>query len=308
MKGMALARDYYNEYGAAMIRELFPAYEGRIACGLAGSGSECFGFDDEYSQDHDFGPGFCLWLTDEDEKKTGAALRAEYANLPKAYKGFASKEMVVSGERRVGPMRISDFYFKFTGVIGAPQTLDQWREIPETFLAAAVNGEVFRDDLGEFSKLRDILSAFYPEDIRLKKIVARAAIMAQAGQYNYPRCIQRGERVAAQNALSEFINAASSMVYLLNKKYMPFYKWAHRGMKDLPILNEVYTLLSILCSDETKEGEQIDIIEEICVSVKQELMRQKLSEADENFLLDHCEGMKRKIRDPQIRSLHIMAE
>ena len=46
MKGLDEARAFYEEYGRDMIHERFPEYEGRIAVGLAGHGSECFGFDD----------------------------------------------------------------------------------------------------------------------------------------------------------------------------------------------------------------------------------------------------------------------
>ena len=58
MKGLDEARRFYAERGQAMIRERFPDYEGRIAVGLAGRGSQCFGFDDALSRDHDFEQGF----------------------------------------------------------------------------------------------------------------------------------------------------------------------------------------------------------------------------------------------------------
>ena len=65
MNGLELSRAFYEQYGAPMLHEQFPDQEGSIAVGLIGSGSECLGFDDEVSRDHDFEPGFCLLLPDE---------------------------------------------------------------------------------------------------------------------------------------------------------------------------------------------------------------------------------------------------
>ena len=82
MKGLELAKAYYEEYGRPMIREKFPDYEGRIAVGLAGEGSECFGYDDEISRDHDFEAGFCLWITEQDGEAIGFPLFRAYGKLP----------------------------------------------------------------------------------------------------------------------------------------------------------------------------------------------------------------------------------
>ena len=39
--GLALCEAFYLEFGVPMIREKFPEYEGVIAAGLVGEGSEC---------------------------------------------------------------------------------------------------------------------------------------------------------------------------------------------------------------------------------------------------------------------------
>jgi hypothetical protein len=306
--GLELARSYYLDCGKKMLKDLFPSYMNRIACGLAGEGSECLGFDDEFSRDHDFGPGFCLWLTDEDDKEIGDALRRAYDELPGEFAGHKARKSESFGEQRLSAMRISSFYKKFTGLSGAPETLDQWRRIPEHFLSAAVSGAVFSDPLGRFTEIRNTLLAFYPEDIRLKKIAARAARMSQAGQYNYPRCEKRGEKPAAMWALTEFTGAACSMVYLLNKKYMPYYKWAHRGMRDLTSAGGVYRLISDLYAEGIQAAERQEIIEKICIVVLAELQNQRLTGGTGNFLLDHCKNIVGGIKDDTLRNMHIMAE
>ena len=52
MRGLEEAKLLYERYGAPMLHERFPDWEGHIAVGLVGHGSECFGFDDEVSRDY----------------------------------------------------------------------------------------------------------------------------------------------------------------------------------------------------------------------------------------------------------------
>lgn len=304
MKGLMLSRRYYEEYGIPMLRS-FPSYEKRIAVGLAGEGSECLGFDDEYSRDHDWGPGFCMWLTDGDYREIGDSLQNAYEKLPKAFHGEGPRNQSDGGAGRVGVLRISDFYRRYTGLDRAPASLKEWGAIPESYLATAVNGEVFRDDLSAFSDIRNQLLAYYPEDVRLKKIAARGAIMAQGGQYNFPRCLKRGENVAAAMAVSEFTEAACSMVYLLNKRYMPFYKWAHHGIKSLPLLSCVYLKLEALYASVQGEEKQI-WVEDISRDVINELKAQSLTDCSSDFLLDHCADILSRIKSGTIEVRDIM--
>ena len=74
-------RRFYDEHVAGLIHTRFGEYEERIAVGIAGEGSDCFGYDDHISRDHDFGTGVCLWVTDQDMEEFGYSLSIAYNEL-----------------------------------------------------------------------------------------------------------------------------------------------------------------------------------------------------------------------------------
>ncbi|MGB5159197.1 DUF4037 domain-containing protein [Desulfobacterium sp. N47] len=281
-----------------MIREKFPWYERRIAAGLVGDGSECYGFDDEISRDHDWGPGFCIWLGKKDYETIGQALQREYDRLPGLFEGYERSTVY---EHRVGVFEVGDFYAGFIGISQSPQTLEEWLYLPEDALSKCTNGSVFTDFPGVFSKIRNDLLGFYPEDVRLAKIASRCMTAAQSGQYNYMRSIHRNECFAAQYAETKFCYDVLSLVFLLNKRYAPYYKWRHRAVVGLPILGGfIHGRISALMDTRTSQ-EKTKIMEEISSAVIEEFRREGLSGLSSDFLLDHGPVIHDQITDDRLR-------
>ena len=279
ISGLELSKCYYETYGKAMLKEQFPEYADRVAAGLVGHGSECLGFDDMWSKDHDFGPGFCLWLTEEDYEKVGQKMQEAYEALPKAFMGYPARNTSKRGGGRVGVLSIPEFYEEFTGN-GAG------REMEDEKVAMAVNGEVFDDPLGEFSAIREQLQNGMPFAVWKRRLANAVALTAQAGQYNYGRCKKRNDIVAANLALDEFVREGMRTAYLLNRRYMPYYKWAWRGLENLERLSELKPLFEQVLSS---EGERESVVEEICARLLEELKRQNLTYGEETFLELHVE-------------------
>ena len=309
MQGLEVARRWYETAGAPMLEREFGDVVGRIAVGRAGHGSECFGFDDEVSRDHDFVTGFCLWIPDEDERDYGFRLERAYAKLRKEFPPEAGAETTAGselGEAEHGVMTIGMFYRRHLGFPGAPQDWRQWLHTPDHAFAEAVNGAVFRDDLGVFSGIREVIRTGMPEDVRRKKIAARAVFMAQSGQYNYPRCLKHGEPGAAALALDEFVRHAAQMVFLLNCRFAPYYKWVFRAMRDLPKLGGLSDTLTVLLTGHENDSMKLERIEAVCAEIATELRAQGLSDSGDVYLEPHAFAVQSGIVDREIRALHIM--
>ena len=307
MNGLELSRAYFEQFGRPMLEKEFPGLLPYLAVGLLGKGSECFGWDDELSRDHDFEPGFCLFLPEEEivDRRQEFLLERAYARLPKEFGGMKRSLMQPVGGARHGVLRTAEFFTKTLGSPNGALSPDEWLTLPEQALAEATNGELFFDNWGEVSRIREQL-AYFPEDVRCKRLAGRLLLMAQAGQYNVPRCLGHGETGAAQLAAIEFADSASGAAFLLARRYRPYYKWRFRALRELPLLSELAEplerILTTPCNEEKRQT-----IEEICAAVTAEVRRQGLAETESGDLEKLAYAVNDRVRDPQLRNAHILA-
>ena len=303
MNGLELSRAFYEQCGLPMLESEFPALLPFLAVGLFGSGSECLGYDDDVSEDHDFEPGFCILLPEEAvvDRRQAFLLERAYAKLPRDFQGHHRPVLQPVGGARRGVLRTADF---FTKTVGAPNGLldaRAWLMIPEQALLEATNGALWRDDFGEVTRIRAALAQF-PEPVRRKRLAGQLLLMAQAGQYNVPRCLSHGEPEAAQLAAAEFVRAALSAIFLLNRRYQPYYKWAFRALRELPALSELSEPLSAVLR--SPDAEQI---EQVCAAVLAALRAEGITDAPGADLERHAYAVNDTIPDPELRNLHILA-
>lgn len=240
LTGMELSKKYFEEYGLPIIEKDFKEFSDSITIGLIGEGSDCYGFDDAYSVDHDFGPGFCIFVDDSAYEKIGEDIKKAYDNLPKEYMGYTRKETAL-GQGRTGVIKSSDFYKKHLGT-------DIYEEIDFSVikayeLAVCSNGQIFHGKNSEFIAMREKLQRGYSERIRLMKMAEDAALFSQTGQYNFSRMMYREDDFTAQIMVSEFCKAAMIFYHHFYNAYPPHDKWLKKSVQKLPEGNILISLL-----------------------------------------------------------------
>lgn len=285
-KGLEISEEFYFCEVKPFILKNYPNLFRYSAFGLVGEGSECYGFDDEISRDHDFIKR-CSWFLPKDMLN----------QVP------LSELNLCGGVVKI--IAIEDFYKYYTIFENGPLSLKEFRKVPQDLLSVATNGKVFEDNYGKFSYIRQRLLSYYPKDLVLKKLAYLCNKIAQSGQYNYSRCLKRNNYMGAQIAFSEFLQYYCEFIHLINKKYMPFYKWQYNSLKTLPLLGE-YTCLNfdkLLSLNDTNESQKkIKIIEEMCKKLIEHLNKVKLSNSHADFLKYHSSEIVKKINDEALKN------
>ncbi|MBO5999535.1 MAG: DUF4037 domain-containing protein [Lachnospiraceae bacterium] len=312
MKGLELAEEFYLQYGKQMLEEeRFAGILPYTCCGLIGSGSECLGFDDGISADHDLEPGFIIFIPGEDVvgRRDAFLLERAYAGLPKEFAGLKRAVLAPVGGLRHGVIRIPDFLKEKTGTGDGVLTDAMWFSIPEQSLLEVTNGRIFDDRYGEMTRIREELS-YYPERIWKKKLAGHLLLMGQAGQYNYSRCMAHGETGAAQLSVFEFVQHTTAAVFILNRRYRPYYKWCFRAMRELKELSLLAELMEYLITTDNDQGitaDKAEVMESVSADIISLLEAQGLTGAVCGDLEKHAYSVNDSIEDADIRNMHILA-
>lgn len=312
MNGFEISRGFFEEYGKPMLERDFADILPYLAAGFVGSGSEHLGYDDEISQDHDFEPGFCIFLPSEEvvDRRTAFLLERAYEKLPKEYMGVKRQRISPVGGNRNGVLRTAEFYISKTGTPDGFLSNKAWLRLPDYALLEATNGEIYFDNFGEFTKIREALQN-QPDDVKLKKLAGNLLLMAQSGQYNFTRCLNHGEKQAAQIALFEFVNAAMKTLFILNDRYMPYYKWSFRALREFDKDGFYSDNLSLLLYGDNDDFDVADLkyeaVEKIAGRIIDILQERNLTKAICGDLEKHAYSVNDKIADSSLRNLNIFA-
>lgn len=307
MQGLALSHRFWEEVARPKIETDLPDVLPHLAAGLCGEGSECFSFDDAISRDHDWGPGVMLFLEKKDAPQWEERLRQLYASLPKSFLCMPPRREL-DGPKRVGVLIIEVFFQRLTGFEKGPQTLADWMHCDEARLSMAVNGSLFYDAPGAMTETRHRLKTACPRDVWLTKMAHDLFYMAQAGQYNYPRCTARKDLGAMTFSKSGFLFSAMQLIHHLNHAYAPFYKWLYRSVGTL---SETYGTLplfeDLLMTQDTERS--MALMEAISGRLSRALMDAGLvPEGVGTFLTEHALYVQAKINDEELRRRNIMEE
>lgn len=176
--------------------------------------------------------------------------------------------------------------------------------LPQETLAACTNGEVFADPPGTFSAIRRHLLAGYPEQVRRKKLAAHCALAGQAGQYNHLRCIVREDPCAVLWARQQFIYHFQAAVFLLNRRFMPYGKWARQALARLDKLGDVCAPLldRVACGQAAQEA-----IEDACSLLASHLRICGLSTAPGSSLLAHGQAIQDTLTSSALARLPLLS-
>ena len=109
--------------------------------------------------------------------------------------------------------------------------------------------------------------------------------------------------------MGEFVRHAIAVLFLLNQRYLPYYKWQFRALRELPLLSEEAETLELLLTTDNGPAmaqAKADLMENLASAVITVLQDQGLSEAVCGDLEKHAYSVNDRIADPSLRNAHIL--
>ena len=238
---MELSRRFYFEAVRPILERRFPDFV--HAAALVGHGSEVLGYDDEQSRDHEWGPRVQLFVREMPENGIGDAfaeeLPGEFAGFPTHFgptteEGTVAITRIESGpvNHRVEALALRDYLVQELGVDPLHQfEAVDWLVTPSQRLLELTAGEVFSDQIGDLTRVRETL-AFYPHDVWLVVMAGHWRRIAQLEHF-LGRTGSRGDELGSRLIAASLVNDLMRLSLLQERRYPPYWKWLGRAYADL---------------------------------------------------------------------------
>lgn len=259
-----ISREFFGEVVRPVLEKQYPAATARTAFGIFGYGSEVLRLDDELSRDHHWGLRIdALMPVDVFETRRHEMLTALSAALPATYRGHALREGHVAGYG-IAMESLDSFLKRTIGITHPPETYGEWLNIPEEDIIHVINGEVWLDQSGKFTAIRQKLSAYYPEPVRLRRIAHWCRYYSGFGSYALKRALLRHEEYFAAVAFGKAIRWGAQLAFLVEKQYFAYDKWIMTFLKKLPRLGTpMTTLVEEACRLSTSWERKLELLDAI---------------------------------------------
>jgi len=233
---ISLSKAFFNEVVRPAMERTCPAVLDAAACGRFGWGSECFGMDDAISRDHHWGPRIDLLLPDKLFHETPETVWRDVSqHFPDTFRGFKLEPGHVGGAG-LAPESIDAFLMRTIGRVTVPVSAEDWLGIPEEDIPHVINGEVWHDGAGQFSRMRAVLGAYYPDEVWRRRLANWCRYASGMGLYALHRALLRENWAFAHTTMARALKLTMELTFMLNRTYFPYDKWLYPTFRGLPEL------------------------------------------------------------------------
>lgn len=278
------------------------------AAALIGRGSEVLGFDDEVSQDHDWGPRVLLFLNEQEFARQGTKLRQALTEaIPATYRGHRVDCEHTCVFTLAG---YCQGYLNFD-ISREIETAD-WLTIPEQKLRGITTGAVYHDAIG-LQAVRDRV-AYYPRDVWLYLLLSGWNRIRQE-EHLMGRSGSVGDELGSAVIASRLVRDIMRLCFLMERQYAPYAKWFGTAFSKLgcaadlmPVLRRIQTAQSW----QDREEHFAAAWEQVSATHNRLLVDPPLQTSYSQFFTrayrvyqidDFCEEIRAKISDPAISRL-----
>lgn len=258
VSGAALARAYHDDLVGPVLAARWPDLP--HAAGRLGHGSDVLGYDDEVSQDHDWGLRLDLLVPADLVTQVDAHLDQV---LPETFDGRPVRFAATGASHlrhRVQVQDVRAFVVGSTGIDAtAPLSVADWLSLTGQAVLQVTAGPVFVDTDGGLTAARERLS-WCPYDVWAYVVATDWARLAQELPF-VGRTAERGDDLGSRVIAARLVEVAMHLAHTLERRWTPYSKWVGTSMAALPRAGTVAPVLHRVLTASTWQEREAALVE-----------------------------------------------